>query len=86
MPVISRFFGISIKIQFNEHAPPHFHAEYNGDDVAIAIRNFEVLKGRPDARVLGLVMEWAALHQAELLVDWDRATSGQTPFPIAPLR
>jgi hypothetical protein len=28
MPIISRFFGIIIRMFFNEHAPPHFHAEY----------------------------------------------------------
>ena len=28
MPEISRFFGISIKMFFGEHLPPHFHAEY----------------------------------------------------------
>ena len=86
MPVVSRFFGISIKIHFDEHAPPHFHAEYGGENVAIAIRELQVLKGTPDARVLGLVLKWAALHQDELLVDWERATSGQTPLPIDPLR
>lgn len=33
MPVIARFFGIIIKMYFNDHLPPHFHAiysEYNG--------------------------------------------------------
>jgi hypothetical protein len=29
MPEISRFFGIIIKMYFGDHAPPHFHAEYN---------------------------------------------------------
>ncbi|MHB8949377.1 MAG: DUF4160 domain-containing protein [Rhodoferax sp.] len=28
MPVISRFFGIIIRMFFSEHIPPHFHAEY----------------------------------------------------------
>ena len=86
MPVISRFFGISIVINFREHSPPHFHARYGGKEVSIAIRDFTVLDGHPDPRVLGLVMEWAALHQAELLVDWERAVAGQTPLAIAPLR
>jgi hypothetical protein len=34
MPEISRFFGIVIKMFFDDHNPPHFHAEY-GDDLAL---------------------------------------------------
>ena len=26
MPVVSRFYGISIKMYFREHGVPHFHA------------------------------------------------------------
>lgn len=29
MPEISRFLGIVIKMYWDEHNPPHFHAEYN---------------------------------------------------------
>ncbi len=85
MPVISRFFGIVIRIHFREHAPPHFHAQYGDEAASIAIGDFAVLEGRLHPRVLGLVMEWAALHNAELLVDWQRALAGQQPNPIAPL-
>jgi hypothetical protein len=28
MPEISRFFDIVIKMFFDDHNPPHFHAEY----------------------------------------------------------
>jgi len=28
MPEISRFFGIIIRMYYNEHVPPHFHAQY----------------------------------------------------------
>jgi hypothetical protein len=31
MPEISRFFGIVIKMFFDDRNPPHFHAEYGGD-------------------------------------------------------
>ena len=30
MPVISTFFGIVIRMFYQEHRPPHFHAEYQG--------------------------------------------------------
>jgi len=28
MPTISIFYGIKISINYNDHHPPHFHAEY----------------------------------------------------------
>jgi hypothetical protein len=85
MPTISRFFGIVITINFDEHAPPHFHATYGDDYAGIGIRDFTVLNGHLHPRALALVVKWAALHQAELLVDWELASAGRTPIPIAPL-
>ena len=37
MPEISRFFGIVIKMFFDDHKPPHFHAEYSGEVALIDI-------------------------------------------------
>jgi len=31
MPEISRFFGIVIKMYWDDHKPPHFHAFYAGE-------------------------------------------------------
>jgi hypothetical protein len=31
MPEICRFFGIIIRMFFDEHDPPHFHTEYQGN-------------------------------------------------------
>lgn len=58
MPEISRFFGIVIKMFFDEHNPPHFHAEYSGDDAVIDIRTLMVISGRLPPRVKGFVIEW----------------------------
>jgi len=85
MPEISRFFGIVVKMFFGDHNPPHFHAEYGGDLALIDIRTLSVFSGRLPPRVLGLVIEWAALHQQELLADWERARSQHTLEKIAPL-
>ncbi len=86
MPEISRFYGIVIAIFFNEHNPPHFHAQYSGEKVAIDIRTLQVLEGRIAPRALGLVVEWASLHQNELLADWELARQDQQPKKIEPLR
>lgn len=85
MPEISRFFGIVVKMFFDDHNPPHFHAEY-GDDVAlIDIRTLAVFSGHLSPRVLGLVIEWATLHRHELLEDWERAQSQEELRKIPPL-
>ena len=65
MPEISRFFGIVIKMFFDDHNPPHFHAEYGGDLALIDIRTLAVFSGRLPPRVTGFVIEWATLHQKE---------------------
>lgn len=85
MPTLSIFFGIVIRMYFRDHAPPHFHAEYAGQEVQINIQTLEVLKGSISRRALGLVLDWAELHQQELLEAWEKASNRQTPHKIAPL-
>ncbi len=85
MPEISRFFGIVIKMFFDDHNPPHFHAAYGGDVALIEIRNLSVLSGYLPPRVMGLVIEWATIHQQELFVDWERAMDQQELLKIEPL-
>lgn len=85
MPEISRFLGIVIRMYFRDHSPPHFHASYGGADARVAITPPGVLDGRLPPRVLALVLEWAKLHQAELLANWRRLRTGEPPQRIAPL-
>ena len=85
MPEISRFFGIIIRMYFDDHAPPHFHALYQGHHAEISIDSLGVLKGRLPGRALALVVEWAVQHQGELRANWERLHSAQSPERIAPL-
>jgi len=85
MPEISRFFGIVIKMFFNDHYPSLFHAEYSGDVALIDIRNLSVFSGRLPSRVKGFVIKWATIHQQELFEDWERAQTQQDLLNIAPL-
>jgi hypothetical protein len=85
MPVISRFFGIIIRMFFNEHAPPHFHVEYAEHRAIVNIRTLEVIEGKLPRRAQELVIDWAELHQAELMSDWDLCQQHQLPNEIAPL-
>ncbi len=85
MPEISRFFGIVIKMFFDDHNPPHFHAEYNNDAALIDINNLSVFSGSLPPRVMGLVIEWATIHRQELLADWEKAQAQQSLQKISPL-
>lgn len=85
MPEISRFFGIIITMNYNDHEPPHFHARYGGDQAIIAIETLRVLGGRLSPRVMGLVVEWALQHRDELLEDWRLARESAPLKRIAPL-
>ena len=85
MPVISRFFGIVITMNYNEHPPPHFHVRYGEHRALVSIDGLAVLRGQLPPRVLGLVIEWASEHAAELLENWHRARDHQQLMPIAPL-
>ena len=88
MPELSRFYGIIIRMFVEVGGPhhrPHFHA-YCQDNVGIfALQPIELIAGELPRRQQRLVEAWAELHQAELLADWERLQSGQTPLPIAPL-
>jgi hypothetical protein len=85
MPELSRFFGIVIRMFFNDHQPPHFHALYGEHEALIEIDTLGVFRGELPRRALALVLEWATLHREELRRDWALARGGQPPEPIAPL-
>jgi hypothetical protein len=53
MPAISRFLGIVITMYFEDHAPPHFHARYSGQEAQVGIDPLAVLEGALPPRVLG---------------------------------
>ena len=85
MPEISRFLGIVIRMYFLDHDPPHFHATYAGAEAQIRIHPVGVLGGRLPPRALALVVEWANLHEAELLENWRCLHADEPPTKIAPL-
>jgi hypothetical protein len=85
MPTISSFYGIAIRMYFDEHPRPHFHAYSGEEDAAISIDSLEVLEGRLSRRTLALVLEWASEHRAELRENWRLAESHGTLRKIAPL-
>jgi len=85
MPVLSRFYGIIIRMFFDEHLPSHFHAEYGEYELVVGISPINILKGKAPKRVQSMVLEWAALHQVELLEDWQLCQTQRQPRSIEPL-
>jgi hypothetical protein len=85
MPEISRFFGIIIRMFFDEHDPPHFHAEYQGFKAVFDFTG-NIVKGSLNSRTATrLVREWIDLRADELAEDWDLARAGKGIKKIAPL-
>jgi hypothetical protein len=70
MPEISRFLGIVIFMNFNEHNPPHFHARYADYEITVEI-NSGIVEGKFPKRALNIVLEWYELHKEDLMDDWN---------------
>jgi Domain of unknown function (DUF4160) len=85
MPEISRFYGIVIRMNFRDHAPPHFHAEYGDDEMAVGISPVRELAGRLPRRAAAMVLDWAAIHQSELLNAWKQIQARAATPKIDPL-
>jgi hypothetical protein len=86
MPEISRFFGIIIRMYYNDHAPPHVHAEFQGEAVLLDFRG-SILRGVIASRMaLRLAREWIDVHDIELEEDWNLARAGRALRPIEPLK
>ena len=73
MPVVSRFYGIIIRMYFQqaEHNPPHIHALYGEDMAAVDIQTGDVLEGALPPKALTMVREWSAIHKDDLLHMWE---------------
>jgi hypothetical protein len=85
MPELSRFFGIVIRMYFNDHHPAHFHACYGDSEALIEIETLDVLRGELPRRALAMVLEWAVLHRQELRMAWMNARGGKPASAIEPL-
>lgn len=86
MPEISRFYGIVIKMYFDEHPPPHFHAIYGEHEAVFDIHNWVVVHGYLPPRVMGMVIEWASQHQNDLLALWECAAKREKLYRLPPLQ
>ncbi|RTL63781.1 MAG: DUF4160 domain-containing protein [Hyphomicrobiales bacterium] len=79
MPTISFFYGIAIRMYYNDHNPPHFHARYGQAQAIVRISDGVVIAGELPPTALKMVSEWALRHRAELEQNWERGRQ-QQPF------
>ena len=86
MPRLSEFYGIVVYMYWRDHAPPHSHAIYAGEEAQILISYGVILAGSLPRRGANLVTEWARLHHDELVANWERAQAPESLVPIEGLR
>jgi len=84
VPILSRFFGITIAMFYQDHQPPHFHARYGADEVLVEIDSGRV-EGHMPRRALQMVLEWRTLHMAALQANWQCCLRHEALQPIPPL-
>jgi len=84
MPEISRFYGISITMNYNDHSPPHFHANYQDYEISVDIKT-GLVKGTMPKRALKMIFEWLDLYKDDLLHDWQLARDRKKLLKITPL-
>ena len=86
MPRICSFYGIVIWMYWDDHEPAHFQATYGEYEILIKITDLSVYAGNFPSRAFGLVMEWASLHQQELLQNWQTMKQNLPLSKIEPLK
>lgn len=84
MPTISMFYGIIIRMYYDDHNPPHFHAFY-GDYKAILSFEGEIIEGTMPSSKKKLIIAWTLIHKEELIANWQLAKNSEILYNINPL-
>jgi Domain of unknown function (DUF4160) len=85
VPIISAFFGILIRMFYKDHAPPHFHAEHQGQLGKFDLDGRMIVGNIRSKTALRLIREWAALHRRELESNWSNMKKDRPLERIEPL-
>ena len=86
MPVISKFYGIVIRMLIVRSFAARFHAIYDNCELVVGLWPLQIIHGEAPRRVKDMVLEWAGQHQQELLSAWNKLQWGESPAVIEPLR
>lgn len=73
MPVISRFYGITIKMYFRqkEHNPPHIHAIYGENIGLFSLIDGEMIDGDIPFKMQIMVKKFVVHYRNKLLEMWE---------------
>ena len=71
MPILSTFFGITVRMYFAELGPPHVHVAYQGWEALVAIMDGRILQGGLPRRAQALVRQWCLDHPLETGAELD---------------
>jgi len=83
-PEISRFHGIVVSVNFNDHPPPHVHVRRGGEEGRIGLDPVVDLDGTLSATTRKRVLAWATAHRFELMANWYLAQAHKDPLPVPP--
>jgi hypothetical protein len=87
MPELCRFYGLIIRLYYEDHSPPHFHVWRGKKYLAtFDIEDVEVIDGSLTRPELSLVSAWTYMHQRELSTAWGDAQENRRLKKIAPLK
>jgi hypothetical protein len=84
MPEVSRFYGIVVFMNYNDHPPPHFHARYQDQEVTVELQT-GVVQGKMSKRALRMLLEWSEKYQDELTRNWELTRNRRPLEKIPPL-
>lgn len=78
MPTIAHIGAIQIRIYYDDHGPPHFHAVSPDFDVKVTIADFSIISGtgKLRGRDLTAIRAWGQMHQDVLYENWQCARDG----------
>ena len=88
MPELSRFYGLVIKMLYNDtkqHHKPHIHVFYNEYEATIGIDG-EFLAGDLPHKQKTLILAWITIHEEELYKAWNSAVREVEFDKIEPLK
>ena len=79
MPTIGYIGSIQIRIYYDDHGVPHFHAVSPDFDCKFAIDTCSIISGtgRLRGRDLAAIRLWAEKHRNMLYLNWQLAREGK---------
>lgn len=81
LPILSNFYGIIIKMYFqqSEHNPPHIHAIYGEHVGVIDIQTGKMIEGDLPQRAINLIREWVKKYKVDLMEIWESQNFKKIP-------